>query len=86
MWEEDGLGFVVYKVEMQFAEGAVFGDILDIRSRCVPEGPFRLNWHHEVWRPEGQKAAVKGIVQLVCVNKERRLVPIPESVHEIGNE
>lgn len=78
MWDEEGLGFVVYKAEMQFSEGAVFGDELDIRSYCVKEGPFRLNWHHEVWCPGGTKAAVKGVVQLVCINKDRRLVPIPE--------
>jgi tol-pal system-associated acyl-CoA thioesterase len=83
MWEEDGLGFVVYKVEMQFAEGAVFGDALDIRSHCVREGAFRLNWFHEVWRPGGSKAAVTGMVQLVCINRERRPVPIPDFQYDV---
>jgi acyl-CoA thioester hydrolase len=77
LWQEEGLGFAVYKVEMQFADGAQFGDELDIRSHCVRQGPFRLNWFHEVWRPDGEKAAVTGMVQLVCLNRERRLIPIP---------
>jgi acyl-CoA thioesterase FadM len=62
---------------MKFTEGSVFGDVLDIRSHCVQEGAFRLNWFHEVWRPGGTRAAVTGMVQLVCINRERRPVPIP---------
>ena len=77
MWNEDRIGFAVYKVEMKFSEGAVFGDALDIRSYYVKESAFRLNWFQEVWRPEGTKAAVSGIVQMVCLDRNGRLVPIP---------
>ena len=78
MFNEEGLGFAVYKLEMQFSDGAVFGDALDIRSYCVKESAYRLNWFQEVWRPNGTKAAVSGMVQLVCLNKDGRLVPIPD--------
>ena len=29
LWEEEGIGFSVYKVEMGFFDGATFGDLLD---------------------------------------------------------
>ena len=77
MWHEEGIGFAVYKVEMKFSDGAVFGDALDIRSYYVKESAFRLNWFQEVWRPEGTKAAVSGMVQMVCLDRNGRLVPIP---------
>lgn len=78
MWNEEGLGFAVYKIEMQFAEGAVFGDTLNIRSYYVMESKFRLNWFQEAWRPGGTKAAVSGMVQMVCLNRDGRLVPLPD--------
>lgn len=81
LWHEAGIGFVVYKAEMQFAEAVVFGDVLEIRSTYEMEGPYRINWHHEAWRPHAKKAAVKATVQLVCVDRERQLVPIPTGTY-----
>lgn len=78
MFADDGLGFVVYKVELTFSDGAVFADLLDIRSTYELEGPYRMNWTQEAWRPDGKRPAVKGVVQLVCVNRDRQLVPIPQ--------
>ncbi len=78
MWDVDGIGFAVYKIEMQFTEGAVFGDALEIRSYYVKESKFRLNWFQEAWRLNGKKAAVSGVIQMVCINKDGRLVPIPD--------
>ncbi|HSH05352.1 MAG TPA: thioesterase family protein [Anaerolineae bacterium] len=84
-WHELGVGFVVYKVELQYADGAVFGDVLDIRSRMEMEGKYRVNWYQEAWRmrdgePLGVKPAVKGVVQMVCLDKNKQLVPIPEEI------
>ncbi|MCP5096803.1 MAG: thioesterase [Chloroflexi bacterium] len=75
--KEERLGFVVYKLDMQFAEGAEFGDALDIRSTWELEGVYRMNWRQEVWRPGGKKAAVVANIQLVCIDHDRQLKPIP---------
>jgi YbgC/YbaW family acyl-CoA thioester hydrolase len=50
--EAEGIGFVVYKCEMTFKEGAVFGDVLDIRSTPRIESPFRVVFQQDVYRGE----------------------------------
>lgn len=78
MWHEDGIGFAVYKIEIGYFEGAVFGDTLDIRSTCRKEGDYRIVWTHEAWRDGSSKAAVKATLELVCLDKGKRLIPIPD--------
>jgi acyl-CoA thioester hydrolase len=76
--KEEGIGFVVYKCEMTFKEGAVFGDILDIRSTPKIESPFRVVFHQDVYR--GDKLLVQGLVHMVAVGADKKLVQLPASV------
>ena len=82
MFREDGLGFVVYKCEMTFREGAVLGDELEIRTVAKAQSEYRAVFDQQVWRPGGARAMVEGIVQLVCVNKNNELVRLPPAVYE----
>ena len=77
LWKEEGLGFAVYKVEIGYFDGAEFGEQLDIRTRIEKNGDFRLNCFQEAWRPNGNKAAVTAVIQMVCLDKNRQLKPIP---------
>ncbi len=77
LWKENGLGFAVYKADLTFQDGAEFGDLLDIRSRFVRDGDYRQIWHQEVWRPQGSRPAVKAVIHMVCLDRFRRLAPIP---------
>lgn len=78
LWRDEGLGFVVYKCEMTFKEGAVFGDRLEIRSTPKAESPFRVVFQQDVYR--GEKLLVLGVVQMVCVDASKTLVPIPPGI------
>ncbi len=80
LWAHEGIGFVVYKAEMTFREGAVFGDALQIRTRVERESEYRLIFHQDVHRQRDGKRLVEGQVQLVCVNQAKALVPLPVSV------
>ncbi|MCA9577521.1 MAG: YbgC/FadM family acyl-CoA thioesterase [Polyangiales bacterium] len=80
LWEKEGVGFVVYKCEMTFREGAVFGDALEIRTRVERESDYRLVFHQDVHRCADGKRLVEGQVQLVCVNQHKTLVQLPLSV------
>lgn len=81
LYQGTGVGFVVYKAEMTFKEGAVFGDRLEIRTTVRSESEYRLAFVQQVWRPGPRDALlVDGQVQLVCVNRERQLVPLPAGV------
>lgn len=76
--EQDGIGFVVYKCELTFREGAVFGDSLEIRTTPRKESEFRLAFNQDVYR--GDKLLVQGLVQMVCIDRDKKLVRVPDSV------
>lgn len=78
LYREEGVGFVVYKCELTYKQGAVFGDTLEIRSTPRLESAFRVVFQQDVWR-RGE-LLVQGVVQMVCVDANKKLVPIPPSV------
>lgn len=77
MWRDEKKGFVVYKAQMTFKEGAVFGDLLDIKSTVKLESEVRLSFVQQVFRQHDQKLLVDGAVEMVCVGEQRQLIPIP---------
>lgn len=80
MWNEHGIGFAVYKADLGFHEGAVFGDLLEIKTRCEKDGAYRLVFFHEAWRPGAKKAAVTCKLELVCLGANKKVMPIPDLV------
>lgn len=78
LWHEEGIGFAVYKIDIGYFDGAVFGDTLNIKSTWEMDGDYKIIWQHEAWRPGGQKAAVTAKLELVCLNKEKRPIPVPD--------
>lgn len=78
LWNHEGLGFAVYKAGVDFLDGAAFGDTLDIVSTVRKDSDYRLVWHQEAWRPAAAKAAVKAEIHLVCVDRTKRLRPLPD--------
>jgi tol-pal system-associated acyl-CoA thioesterase len=84
LWKDRGLGFAVYKVDIQFLDGAEFGDTLDIVSTVRKDSDYRLVWQQEAWRPGAVKAAVKAEIHLVCVDREKNLKPIPDIGLDFG--
>ncbi len=78
LWEEHGLGFAVYKANVTFLNGVLFADICDIRTTLKLDGKYRTLWHQEVWRPNAKKAAVVADIEMVCMDKQKRLQPLPD--------
>ncbi|MCB9792667.1 MAG: YbgC/FadM family acyl-CoA thioesterase [Alphaproteobacteria bacterium] len=82
MYDEDGVGFVVYKVEMRFKEGMRFGDKLEVRTSVSLASDYRAIFDQSIWR-DGQGPKVQGLIELCCVNHHSgRLVPLPEGVRQ----
>ncbi|MFH1155690.1 MAG: YbgC/FadM family acyl-CoA thioesterase [Pseudomonadota bacterium] len=77
LWNSQGLGFAVYRADIRYHDGAVFGDVLDIRTSVRLESEYRALWHHEAWREGGRKPAVTADIELVCINREKKLQMIP---------
>ena len=80
LWQEKGLGFAVYKANLIFQDGVEFAEICDIRTRYEFDGKYKTLWRQEVWRPNGKKPAVIADIEMVCLDKEKRLQPIPEDI------
>lgn len=75
---ENGFGFVVYRCELQYKQGAVFGDTLEIRTSAKLESDYRVIFQQDVYR--GETLLVKGVVEMVCLGPNKHLVAIPRSV------
>ena len=80
LWQEQGLGFAVYKANLIFQDGVEFAEICDIRTSYEFDGKYKTLWRQEVWRPNGKKPAVIADIEMVCLDKEKRLQPIPENI------
>lgn len=80
MEREEGLGFVVYEIKLKYREGATFGDRLRVRTAAHVKGEHRLVLNQDVLREVGDKVLVAGVLDLVCVDREKRLVVLPEQI------
>lgn len=80
LWQEKGLGFAVYKANLTFQDGVEFAEICDVRTTYHFDGTYKTIWRQELWRPNGDRAAVIGDIEMVCLDKEKRLQPIPEEI------
>ena len=80
LWQEKGLGFAVYKANLIFQDGVEFAEICDIRTTYEFDGKYKTLWRQEVWRPNAKKPAVIGDIEMVCLDKEKRLQPIPQEI------
>ena len=78
MWHEHGIGFAIYKASLNFHEGAVFGDLLEIRTKWKKEGRYRVIFFQEAWRQNAKKAAVTCTLEVVCLDANKKLMFIPD--------
>ncbi|MBI5495308.1 MAG: YbgC/FadM family acyl-CoA thioesterase [Deltaproteobacteria bacterium] len=76
-YKETGIGFAVYKVEVTYREGARFGDRLEVRTTVNPESDYRILCDQQVWRVGGTQPLVKGLVHMVCLDANQKLVALP---------
>ena len=83
LWNEQDIGFAVYRADMKCVEGVRFADVCDVRSSCEADGQFRTIWHQELWRPGGTKAAVVARIEMVSIKRGGDLTPLPEFVKEL---
>lgn len=80
LWQEKGLGFAVYKANLTFQDGVEFAEICDVRTSYKFDGKYKTLWRQEIWRPNATKPAVIGDIEMVCLDKDKRLQPIPEEI------
>ncbi len=76
MWRDERRGFVVYKATMQFKEGAVFGDVVEIRSAARLQSPYRIVFAQRCHRKKDGKLLVDAEIEMVCIDGNKQLIPI----------
>ena len=80
LWAEKGLGFAVYKANLIFQDGVEFAEVCDVRTSYQFDGKYKTLWRQELWRPNANKAAVIADIEMVCLDKQKRLQHIPEEI------
>ena len=80
LFEEDGIGFVVYKADLTYKKGAQFGDHVRIETTVEQESAFRLIFKQIAKLESDSSLLVEGLIDLVCVDKDRNLVKLPDVV------
>ncbi len=76
--DEEGLGFVVYKCSLTFKKGAKLGDEIEVRTVAKKDSPYRATFEQNIWLDSEPAPLVQGIVEMVCVDKDQKLVPLPD--------
>ena len=80
LFEEHGIGFVVYKADLTYKKGAQFGDHIHIDTTVEQESAFRLIFRQIAKLEVDRSILVDGIIELVCVDRHRNLIKLPETV------
>jgi len=75
-WNEEGLYFVVYSMNIRFKKAASLGDRLDVISSFRADTDFRGVFHQRIER--GGELIVEARVEVVCLDRSRELREFPE--------
>lgn len=83
MLEEQGVGFVVYELSMNFKRGARLADEIVVRSQVDRESDYRLVFEQSAFRKSDDELLVSATIDIVCVDESGGLAEIPEAL-ELG--
>ena len=86
LYRDHGIGFVVYRAELAFKEGARFGDELEVRTTVDLKSDYRAVFHQPVFRVGGAAPLVEVEIHLVAVDGENKLTRLPEDVIAMARE
>ncbi|MCP3873242.1 MAG: thioesterase [Desulfobacteraceae bacterium] len=77
-WYEQESTFAVYKVNINYHDGVVFGDQLDIKTTWKKDGDYRVVFYHEAWKTNATKPAVTCEIEVVWLGPNKNVLPIPD--------
>ena len=80
LFEEHGIGFVVYRADLTYKKGAQFGDHVRIETTVEQESAFRLIFKQVAKLDIDNVVLVEGLIDLVCVDRQRNLIKLPDIV------
>jgi len=82
-WQQDRMGFVVYKAELTFKEPARHGDELQVHTTFSRQSRYRFIADQRILRPGSSKDMVIGRIELVPVEARGRLCDLPADMEPL---
>ena len=82
--EELDVMMVVSEARCQYIKPARYDDMLTLKTRVARITGASLSHEYELYRDE--ELLAKGATTLVCVNKEGRIVPVPDWIRNFNKE
>ena len=82
-WQQDRMGFVVYKADLTFKEPARHGDRLEAHTTFERQSRYRFVADQRIRRPGSRKDMVIGRIELVPVNADGRLCDLPDDLEPL---
>ncbi len=61
----------------------MFGDTLVIKSTVSAPSPYRALFTQNAHRASDDALLVAGVLTLVCIDRDKQLVPLPPSVRAV---
>jgi acyl-CoA thioester hydrolase len=74
-----GTVFVVLRQEIEYKSPAFYGDLLQIYTRISHSTPVRIEFEHEIKKPDGQLVCFARTLT-ACVSNSLKPKPVPEEV------
>lgn len=84
LYRDQGIGFVVYRAELQFKEGARFGDELEVRTTVDLQSEYRAVFQQPIFRVGSDSPLVEVAIHLVAVDRNNKLTRLPRDVIEMA--
>lgn len=77
-----GIIFVVYELHIKYKRPALLGDVIIVKSELEVKSKFRLTFKQNIIKKETQELLTEATVEVVCVNKEGKLIEIPDQLYD----
>jgi len=79
-----GIVFPVKKVEIEYTNSAIFGDIIKVHSRLLKIGNNSMTFNHECYRKSDNVLLTKGVmVRLIMDMNTNKLIKISDFFNDI---
>ncbi|MBW2455734.1 MAG: YbgC/FadM family acyl-CoA thioesterase [Deltaproteobacteria bacterium] len=76
VWNDEGVIFAVFKMEVTFHLAARLGDRCEVVTRLVPGSPYRMKMDQKLMR--GDELLTEAMVDVVCLDADFELREFPE--------
>jgi acyl-CoA thioester hydrolase len=86
LYRDHGIGFVVYKAELSFKEGAKFGDDLEVRTTVELQSDYRAVFQQPIYRVGSDSVLVDVQIHLVTVDRHNKLTRLPKDVIDMARD